>query len=263
MDETGKTSGAHDAADEVDGLLVRYLDRELSDSEEGEVRALLASSADARGRLTEIRCSSDLFSDRLWSLPIPAAPGLSMPEVSGGDRGGQAFGLTLPSLLPHHRIAAAIVLLLLTVSFLAPVRAWIVESVRTVASMLAPSEEPPVPAAEGEMGPSTVSFVPLMEELVVSMEANQASGRLTVVVVEGSRVSGEASVQEAEAEILVLPDGIEIRNGSGAMADYTIEIPRTLRRVRIRVGGREVAEESPGEVEVGHVWVFDLAGPGG
>lgn len=263
MTESTKTSGVHDPAEEVDGLLLRYLDGELSATEEGKARALLASSSDARRRMAELRASSALFSDQLGGMPIPAVPGFSMPEVSTYAPSPDGLRFAFPSFLLRHRMAAAMALFLLTLGFMAPVRAWIAESVRTVASILAPSEASPPPVAEGEAGPSTVSFVPLGDELLVSVGSYQASGRLTVVVVEGSRVSGETSVQGTAVELLVLPNGIEVRNGPGSVADYTIEVPQTLQRVRVRAGGRELGVGIPAEVAVGHTWVFDLTDPGG
>jgi hypothetical protein len=159
--------------------------------------------------------------------------------------------------------AAGIALFFLSVSFLTPARAWIVEGIRAVASVVIPGEEAVLPAPAEEAGPSTVSFVPVGAELMVSVGDHQASGRLTVVVVEGTRASGEASGQGAGVELLMLPDGIEVRNGPGSMTDYTVRAPRSLRSVRGRRGGREQAVLAPGEVEVGHAWVFELMAPGG
>ena len=273
MAETTKTPNAFGGAEEVDGLLVRYLDGELSGSDGGEARALLESSPEARERLAELRSGSDLFSNRLGDLLRPEVPAFSVPEISvpevpkpdASGRGGRGkrSRSTLSTFVLHHRLAAGIVLVLLTVSFLAPVRAWIVEGIRTVASIVAPSEELPETVTGVGAGPSAVSFVPLGDELVVSVEGYQASGRLSVIVVEGSRASGEASIQEAGVELLVLPHGIEVRNGPGSMADYIIGVPRTLQRVRVLVGGRELEVVNPGEVVVGNTWAFELSDTGG
>jgi hypothetical protein len=80
--------------------------------------------------------------------------------------------------------------------------------------------------------------------------------------VEGTRASGEASGQETGIELLMLPDGIEVRNSPSSMADYTVRVPRSLRSVRVRVGNREQAVFAPGEVQAGHAWVFELTAPG-
>jgi hypothetical protein len=242
--------GANGVSPDVDGMIVRYLDGEVSGSSRGETQTLLEASPEARERLEELSRSSDLLSDHLADIPIPATPELRFPP-------------TLPALVARHRMAAGIALFFLSVSFLTPARAWIVEGIRAVASVVIPGEEAVLPAPAEEAGPSTVSFVPVGAELMVSVGDHQASGRLTVVVVEGTRASGEASGQGAGVELLMLPDGIEVRNGPGSMTDYTVRAPRSLRSVRVRIGGREQAVLAPGEVEVGHAWVFELMAPGG
>ena len=242
--------GAYDMPPEVDSMIVRYLDGEGPGSSGAATRALLEASPEARERLEELRLSSRLLSEHLADIPVPATPELHFPP-------------TLPARVARHRMAAGIVLLVLSASLLTPARAWIAEGIRAVASVLTQVEEAVLPAPPEEAGPSTVSFVPVGAELVVSVRDHQASGRLTVVVVEGTRASGEVSGQGAGIELLMLPDGIEVRNGPGSMADYTVQVPRSLRSVRVRVGGREQAALAPGEVEVGHAWVFELTAPGG
>jgi hypothetical protein len=249
MSDFDGTPGAYGVPPEVDCIIVRYLDGEGSASSGAETRALLQASPEARERLEELSQSSDLLSAHLADIPIPATPELHFPP-------------TLPALVARHRMAAGIVLLVLSVSLLTPARAWIAEGLRAVASVLIPGEEAALPVPAGEPGPSTVSFVPIGPELVVSVQAHQASGRLTVVVVEGRRASGEASGQGGGVELLMLPDGIEVRNGPGSVANYTVWVPQSLGSVRVRVGGREQAIFAPEEVAVGHAWVFELTAPG-
>lgn len=250
MSEFDGAPGAAGAPPDVDGLLVRHLDGEVSASSRAEIEGLLAASLGAQERLRELSRSSDLLSDHLAGIPIPATPELH-------------FSSALPTMFARHRMAAGIVLLVLSVTLLTPIRAWIVEGCRAVASVLIPREEAVYPAAAGEAGPSTVSFVPVGTELVVSVRAHQASGLLTLEVVEGAGVSGEASAEGAGIELLMLPDGIEVRNRPASMSSYAVRVPRSLQSVRIRVEGRELAVYVPMEVEVGHTWVFELTAPGG
>jgi hypothetical protein len=253
MSDFDGTPGAYDVPPEVDGMIVRYLDGEGPASSGAATRTLLEASPEARARLEELRLSSQLLSHHLADIPIPATPELHFPPALPA----------LPTLVARHRIAAGIVLLILSASLLTPARAWIAEGIRAVASVLTRVEDAARPAPAEEAGPSTVSFVPVGAELVVSVRNHQASGRLTVVVVEGTRASGEVSGQGAGIELLMLPDGIEVRNGPGSMADYTVQVPRSLQSVRVRVGNREQAVLAPGEVPVGHTWVFELSAPGG
>lgn len=250
MSDFEGTPGANGVPPDVDGMIVRYLDGEVSASTGAETRALLEASPKARERLEELSLSSDLLSHHLADVLIPTTPEFHFPP-------------TIPVLVARHRLAAGIVLLVLSTSLLTPARAWIVDRIQAVASALTPGEEAVLPAPAEEADPFTVSFVPMGAELLVSVRDHQASGRLTVVAVEGTRASGEASGQGVGIEFLMLPDGIEVRNGPNSMADYTVFIPRSLQSVRVRIGGREQAVLAPGEVEVGHAWVFELTAPGG
>ncbi len=266
MADTTETPGAGGTSSEVDGTLVRILDGELLGSTENESRALLESSPEARLRLEELRGSSDLFSDSLAKLPIPRTPDphfLVRSGVSAPVPAAEAPRVRGESTIVRHRIAAGIVLLLVSIGLISPVRAWIVEGARSLVSVLAPGERPTDPVTEVEVGSSTVSFVPVGNEFLVSVEAYQVSGRLTVVVVEGSRASGEILGEATGIDLLVLPDGFEVRNGPGSVAGYTVGIPQSLERLRVQVGGRDLGIRTLGGTEVGHSWVFELSDPHG
>lgn len=284
MADTFEPPGAR-ASSQVDGMLVRLLDGELSGSAEAETLALVESSPEVRLRLEELRHVSDLLSDRLADVRIPRAPDPSLlfpaeasgllpgveapgkPEAPAPRQGGQSEPPGRPSFAFHsylfrHRIAAGIVLLLVSVSLFEPVRAWMVESARTLFSVLAPAEEPTDPGMEREVGTSRVSFIPVETEFLVSVQAFQVSGRLTVVVVEGPRAFGEILGEGAGIDLLVLPGGIEVRNGPGSVAGYTVGVPRSLQRVHVRVGGRDLGIHALGGTEVGDSWSFELGDSG-
>jgi anti-sigma factor RsiW len=246
VDDFIVSRGTPGSSHDVDGILIRYLDGELSGSEEQEACALLASSPEARRRFEELSLTTQLFSDGMAGLALPGVPELRLP--------------THPNRMVRHRLAAGIVLLLLSVSLIAPARAWIVEGARSLVSMLnlAADRAPTAPAPGA--GPSTVSFVPVGNEFLVSVEVPQTSGQLTVEVVEGSRASGEASGSGPDVELLVLPGGIEVRNEPGSAADYRVAVPQSVATLRVRVGGRELGTRRVEGVEAGHTWTFALAG---
>jgi hypothetical protein len=284
MADTFETPGAR-ASSQVDGMLVRLLDGELSGSAEAEALALLESSPEVRLRLEELRMASILLLDRLGELTIPPAPDPSLlfsARASGAVYGAEAPGepeapaprqsgrlespgrpaFAFHSYLFRHRIAASIVLLLLSVGLFGPVRGWMVEGARTLFSVLAPAEEPTVPGLGPEVGSSRVSFIPVETEFLVSVRAFQVSGRLTVVVVEGPRAFGEILGEGAGIDLLVLPGGIEVRNGPGSVAGYTVGVPRSVQRVHVRVGGRDLGIHGLGGTEVGDSWSFNLGDSG-
>ena len=286
MDDTFGTPRAEGSSSRLDGLLVRLLDGELSGPAEAEARVLLESSSEVRTRLEKIQGSADLFSSRLRDLPIPPTPDSVLPfivGVPGPTSGAQAPGegqafqgrqteasvpTRRPSIALHrcfyrHRLAAGIVLLLMSLALFRPVRALIAEGARTLFSLLAPTEGPPPSAVELEVGSSRVSFVPVGSEFLVSVRAVQASGQLTVVVVEGPQASGEILGEGAGIDLLVLPGGIEVRNGPGSVGTYSVGVPRSLRQVRVEVAGRDLGVCILDGARVGDSWSFELGPAGG
>jgi anti-sigma factor RsiW len=241
--------GTNGSSPDVDGILIRYLDGELSGSAAEDARALLASSPEARRRFEELSLASDLFYGGLANQVLPETPRLRLP--------------TRRSWLVRHRLAAGIVLLLLSLSLIAPARAWIMEGARTLVRVVNPAADPVPAAPAAGTGPSTVSFVPVGNGFLVSVEAHQTSGQLTVEVVEGPRASGEVSGSGAGVELLVLPSGIEVRNGPGSTAGYRVAVPQSVATVRVLVGGKDLGTRRVEGAEVGHTWTFELADPGG
>lgn len=282
MDDLLETPGAQASSSPVDGMLVRLIDGELSGIARAEALALLESSPEIRRRMGKLRSESDLFSDLLADLPIPQTPdprfpfdvgpsgteGESLPPMGPGATADRKSGDPSPTGEPafafhtylfRHRIAAGLVLLLVSLSLFRPVRAWIVENAGTLFSVVAPREARTDSGREFEGGSSRVSFVPMGNEFLISVQAVQVSGHLTVVVVEGPRAFGEILGEGTGIDLLVLPGGIEVRNGPGSTAEYRVGVPRSLHRVRIRLGGRDLGIHGLDGTRVGDSWSFELS----
>lgn len=282
MDDLSETPGAHASSSPVDGTIVRLIDGELSGTAKTEALALLESSPEVRRRMGELRRESDLFTDLLADLPIPQTPDPSflfdegssgtardsLPPMGQGataernsthpkPTGERAFAFH--AVIFRHRIAAGLVFLLVSLGLFRPVRAWIVEGARTLFSVVAPRDPPTDPGRGFEESSSRVSFVPVGNEFLISVHAPQASGRLTVVVVEGPRAFGEVLGESAGIDLLVLPGGIEVGNEGGSPADYRVGVPRSLHRVRVRLGGRDLGVLGLDGAQTGDSWSFELS----
>jgi hypothetical protein len=143
--------------------------------------------------------------------------------------------------------AAAIVLLVLGVGVLAtPARAWVAALVAELfgggdpAPVETPAPAPAVESAPETQAASRVEFVPAGSTFSIDVANAQAAGGLTL-----QRAAGETAVAEivgaGSADFLVLPSGLRIQNAAGASAEYRVSVPAGVRRVPVRVGGREMA----------------------
>ncbi len=229
----------------LDGRLIRLMDGEVSPEERSELEHLLATSPEARARRDELARLSDVLSDGLAAETVPDLPALDLPERvrSGGGGGGYAP----PG---GWKAAAAIVVLMGVGLTVEPVRAFIAAGATRVIELVASPEEPmPAPVQEEPApvasGPSSVSFVPEGPVFVVSVASAQEAGVLQITAVDGTDVA--ASVVDGAGEsLLVLPSELRVVNEAGSVADYRVQVPRTLTRVEVRVDGVTVTTIVPG-----------------
>jgi hypothetical protein len=146
---------------------------------------------------------------------------------------------------PIWRAAAAIAFVAGLALAIAPVRAWIagrlgLDAGRPVAESTVPGDR----AVSADPGSVRVAFVPTGEEFRVLVTAPQDEGALRLVSVPGDTATGEV-VGAADADLLVLPDGLGIRNDPFSTADYRVGVPRDIARVEVRIAGRVAWSGSP------------------
>lgn len=250
----------------TDGHLVRLLDGEADDP------ALQEHLEGCR------ECSRRYRRLREWSYGVSRALAAADPVVreeldaEGASDGGDAdSGAGGPSSgragsggsRRLAKVAAAVLLLLAGALALSPVRAWVVDRVEGVARRLGLAE-PAGPAVDGTGGGTegaSVSFAPDGTELVIRLESRQQSGELEVTgTATGSDVT--ASVVGGRdlpiPSLAVHPSELRIRNRPDAGASYRVEVPASLERVVVRVGGRSVARLSGAQLRAGVSWSWAL-----
>ncbi|HEU0077504.1 MAG TPA: hypothetical protein VFQ76_07625, partial [Longimicrobiaceae bacterium] len=85
----------------------------------------------------------------------------------------------------------------------------------------------------------------------LEVAAPQAAGAVEVRRAAGSAATAEQTGGGEQAELLVLPSGVRIRNAPGATADYRVTVPASVRTVRVRVGGGRETTLTAEEVVAG------------
>lgn len=228
------------------GELVSYLDGEVPADERRALSAHLDDCERCAEVLEELGRLSRRLSAALEALDRPA-PGIEAASIrrraaaARPDHGSRTAGRRRRSLL-----AAAVLLIAFTGAAAAipgsPLRAWLSDSVRTIADFFdAGGEVPSTPAApEPEATsrpPSGVAVAPHGGGVTISLRSPSPDALVRVRLVEGPRAS-------------VLATGARYRTGAGsvevldaAAGEVTIEIPRAARWAVVEVDGRRIVEK--------------------
>lgn len=234
-----------------DGDLVRLLDGELDAEERARVEAHAAGCEACAARLRRLRRRSARLSGILLASDpqAPPAPVQAPDELAlrRASRDRQAHSAPAPR--PWLRVAAVVVLLLAAGVVASPLRAVVAEWLRTQWERIAaPGAGAPAPAAEAPAAPAPerspagarVQFTPQGTTFTLDVAVPQGAGSVEVRRAAGTSATAEQTGGGAQAELLVLPSGVRIRNAPGATADYRVTVPASVRTVRVRVGeGRE------------------------
>jgi len=222
-----------------DGALVRYMDGECDTSEQDLVAVHVESCATCTGRLDDLDQRARLVSGALAEW----------------DTGVRVRRRGLP---PWLRVAAAIVVLLAVAGGVRPVRALIIDGAQAVWAAVvggsATSEGVDAPAPVLASG--SVTFTPSGNSFTLQLTSRQRSGQLTIETSDRATAQAEILGGSAAEDLVVLPTGLRIVNGSEAGASYVIKLPSTLRSIRVGIG-----EEPPLSLEPGGAtsrWEIDI-----
>lgn len=159
------------------------------------------------------------------------------------------------------RIAAATALLLAGAG-VPPVRAWIVDSVRSIWSRVAGAARPvarpdtavaPAAPGAGTMGSVTI---PVGDAFTLRVASRQAAGAITIETFEGPSASATVTGERDAAELVVLPDGLRIVNARGGSAGYLLRVPASIGRVTLLIGRETPRVFRPDSA--GQRWVVEL-----
>ena len=148
---------------------------------------------------------------------------------------------------PVWRAAAAIALLAGLAFAIAPIRAWMAERLGLATD---PAAESPAVVEPTGVDPADeglrIAFVPEGDRFVVRVAVAQAAGTLTLAATTGDSASAEiAGSGPVAADLLVLPDGLGIRNDATSTADYRVAVPSRLIGVEVRIADRVAWSGSP------------------
>jgi hypothetical protein len=149
------------------------------------------------------------------------------------------------------RMAAAIGVLVGGPLLVSPVRAWIVETARSILvgtprSVPAPAATPDTATTPAILVPTNVvTFVPRAGLFVLELASRQAAGTLRLARAPGAEASAALIGNPGDAELLVRPDGLRIGNRAGASADYVVRLPAGLTRVMLRIGREPARQLAP------------------
>lgn len=229
----------------LDGRLIRFLDGELEPEERREIEELMGRSPDVRERYEQLQAIAVDLSEGLAGEGLPPTPALALPDRADSGRRAGVGGAS------RRWRAAAVVALLVGVGVtVQPVRAFLATGATRLLDLLGSQEPapveapPPTPVADR---PSTVRFTPEGAVFVVTLEHAQTTGSIQINSADAF-TEITASVLDGRGEsLVVLPGELRISNGPGSVADYRLEVPRSLERVDVRVEGTSLTSLRPGE----------------
>jgi anti-sigma factor RsiW len=214
--------------------LHRYVDDELAPGEGDAVRAHLADCLPCANRARQVRRGQDDLMSALRTVDHPH-PAVTAASVMSRARARPARWL---------RRAAGIVMALAVAGAAyaapgSPIRDWLRGLVDQDSSTgTASTSAPPAPSS-GPLQPESQAGIAVEPgpSLVIHFAVAQASGTLHVSLTDASRVvvraaRGAAVFGSAEDRLLI--------GNHESSGDFEIDVPRSARRVEIRVAGRRV-----------------------
>jgi len=231
-----------------DELLVRYLDDEVDASERAAVDALDPTDPASR-RLWELREGSRLFAQTAAAVAVPTLPALEPDGAPAGSApaGGASARPRGSSFWPALRAASLALAVVTGTAAAHPTsRAAMIRGFEAVAGMLGVGGTAVV-AEEGSAPGFASVVVPVSgARFTVEVRAAQAAGEFVVLRGEG----GEVVARVRGAELVVLPTGLRVLNGTSDTGDLEITVPRSVRELVLVVDGAEtVIPLAAGEVE--------------
>ena len=250
-----------------DAALLRVLDG-ARDESAPDAAAHLDTCRQCAARLDTVRQRSAALSAAIGGVRVPPLDDLARARqraaiearLAGSSgtatRASGAAGRRWRWTSPWIRAAAAILIVAGVAAAASPVRAWIAEHIapghqprETPASTTAPpTASPSAPPAASE-----VFFTVNARELTVTVVSMQRAGEVVIRRADGPQSSASVLGGVTE-ELLVLPDGVRIRNDSNAVSSYLVRTEPAVERIRLRVGGgataRVVAVPDSGDVRI-------------
>jgi hypothetical protein len=226
-----------------DGDLIRLLDGECSPEEGERLRVHVDACSECRNNADSLKRASELFSGSLAELDAlaPAKPKRAPTVGLKLARSDKRFRFVSPRVLRAAAVLAAMVLVFAAT----PARAWLLQGWEALKSLVVSEtvEPPPETVAPEETGSdmsSILRFTPRGSEFRLEFTSRPAGGTLVLLFDSSTSASAGILGEEAGDEMILLPDGLRIRNSSSSMASYEVELPLTLSVVEVSIAGSTV-----------------------
>lgn len=229
----------------TDGDLLRDLDGELSDLEHRRLRKHLEECLDCDSRINLLKEHSAVVQSFLSpSGGMDVEPDdLSRARALGAMRAAQRAAAGRRSMARRRlTVAAAAAGLVVGLSSVSPLRAWVRDLIRAEAptepGRSLPVASLPVTVVGGNG--SLITFQPTQTSFELRLEHRQEAGSLAIRIGDGVLATAHTA-GAADESIMVLPQGMRIENGPGSTASYRVTLPATLKTVRVVVGRQMIA----------------------
>jgi len=146
---------------------------------------------------------------------------------------------------PQVLRAAAVLALMVLVFTATPARAWLVSGWEALKSLVVSEsagtdETVDVPEEPGVEMSSILRFTPRGSEFRLEFTERQSGG--TLVLLFDSTASASAGIlgEGSGEEMILLPNGLRVRNSAGSTSSYEVQLPLSLSVVEVRVAGGAV-----------------------
>jgi hypothetical protein len=213
--------------------LLGLMDDALDAGERAAAEAHVAECASCRADLDRLRRRLDRL-DGLLARTDFLSPGARDAKVVPLRR------RTPPAAGAWLRAAAVLLVAMGAAALATPARAWMAHWLLGNGSRSQPAQPAPAaPAAAPALGPrqsSQVRFAAAGPSFTLWIESPQRAGALLVRSTPSGAATAEVVAGTGDAELLVVPQGLRIRNVPGSTAEYRVVIPASVRTVRVRVG---------------------------
>ncbi len=238
---TGSKIGREPHIDEGD--LIRLLDGECSSEESQRFGAHIDACPECRSNAESLRKASELFSNSLLELDSDA-PATPKRELTFGKR-IKRDRAWLSVVSPRVLRAAAALALMVLVFTATPARAWLVQGWRSLKSLVVSDpvyqpeasdvpEDPPLDMS------SVLRFTPRGAEFRLEFTEYQTRGLLTLLIDSTTYASAGTIGQDVGEEMILLPNGLRVRNSSSSLTSYEVNLPLTLSLVEVSVAGNTI-----------------------
>jgi hypothetical protein len=196
-----------------------------------------ASIAEGGSGVVDVRTRHGAGRGSLEWLPARRSTRMAYSGIGRGTKGRGTSRISAA--------VAATVLVAMIVVAAGPARAWIVGGVRAFLDETS-SDARAVPVTSRSVTSSTVAvtFAPEADEVLFWLAARPAGGTLELLVADGGRTTAEIARGQASEEIVVVPNGVRIRNMATSVADYRVTVGRSGMRLRLRVGSSAAARDT-------------------